>query len=65
MRSCEREISKEIYDRAKANHGYIAREDIDKVFDISEQLGYGIYGDQVTERDGKYFVCYERGESCD
>ena len=65
MRSCEREISKEVYDRAMQNRGYITPEDTKNVFSISELIGYGVYGDQVTERDGKYFVRYERGESCD
>lgn len=65
MRSCEREISKEVYDRARQNRGYITPEDTKNVFSVSELIGYGVYGDQVVERDGKYFVLYERGDSCD
>lgn len=65
MRSCEREISKEVYDRARQNRGYITSQDSKDVFSVSELMGYGVYGDQVVERDGKYFVLYERGDSCD
>ena len=61
----ERKISKEIYDRAVANKGYIASEDMSKVFDICQLAGYGVYLPLVFERDGEYFVSYEMGSSCD
>ena len=60
-----KEISKDIYDRAITNRKYITFEDEEKIWDISERCGYGIYNDQVFEKDGKYFVEYDRGESCD
>ena len=63
--SCEREISKEVYDRAVKNRNFIAKEDEDTVFTEAERWGYGVYGDRVFEKDGKYFVAYERGDSCD
>ena len=61
----ERKITKEIYERALKNRGYIDKQDSDKVFTISELCGYGVYGDQVFEKDGDYFVRFERGDSCD
>lgn len=60
-----REITKEIYDRAIKNRNYVAEEDRNEVWDIAELCGYGIYGDQVCEEDGKYFVKYYRGSTCD
>lgn len=35
------------------------------IFDISEVCGYGVYGERVREEDGKYYVEYSRGDSCD
>ena len=60
-----REISKEIYDKAIKNRGYITGEDREKVWDISDLCGYGIYGDQVCKENDKYFVKYYRGSTCD
>lgn len=63
MRDCKRKITKEMYDRA--NNGYLAREDFLKVFDESERWGYGVYGDQVAEENGEYYVYFSLGDSCD
>ena len=60
-----REITKEIYDRAMTNHQHIIEEDMKKIWSISDLCGYGIYGDKVYEEDGKYFVKYWRGSTCD
>ena len=60
-----REITKDIYDRALQNRRYIASKDLEKIWSISELCGYGIYGDQVYEENGKYFVKYWRGSTCD
>lgn len=65
MEKYERKISKEIYDRAMPNGGHIASEDMCKVFDMSELMGYGVYLPMVFERDGEYFVSFEMGSSCD
>jgi len=65
MVHCEREISKEIYDRADGYNGLIADEDKEKVFSVAELCGYGVYLPRAFERDGKYYVSYERGDSCD
>lgn len=61
----EREITKEVYNHAKTNRGYIMADDRSEVFTISELIGYGVYGDQVFERDGKYYVSYLLGSTCD
>lgn len=61
----KREITKEIYERAKENRNYIASEDMEKIFNISELCGYGVYGDQVYEENGKYFVKFRLGSTCD
>ena len=65
MKFCEREISKEIYDRAMENHGYIADEDMDKVFSVAEMLGYGVYSPVVSHYDDRYVVRFEMGDTCD
>ena len=59
------EISKEVYDRAKANRNYIVSEDKKDLFDISILCGYGLYNAKVYEKDGKYYCSYETGDSCD
>lgn len=65
MRQCERKISKEVYDRARMNKGFIQREDELTVFTDAERLGYGVYSGYVFEQDGDYFVRYSIGDSCD
>lgn len=60
-----REISKDIYDRSQQHNGFIAAEDTNKVWSDSELIGYGVYGDQTYEKDGKYYVSFEMGDSCD
>ena len=65
MTQHEKKITKAIYDRAKANHGYITKKDEDAVFTQSELRGYGVYGDQVHERNGEYYVSYYLGSTCD
>lgn len=66
MKACEKEISKEIYDRAVlTNHGIIPESDMTEIFPQSELSGYGVYFPRAFERDGKYFVGYKLGDSCD
>lgn len=65
MVEVEKEISKEVYGRAKANRDRICDEDEEKVFGNSTLYGYGVYGNFVFMRDGKYMVKYNRGETCD
>ena len=65
MKSLTREISKEIYDRAQAKNGYVLEEDMGKVWDSSELWGYGVYDGTTFEQNGKFFVRYCLGDSCD
>lgn len=51
------EISKEEYERADDNPYKIISEDI--------IMGYGCYGAKLTEVDGKYYLSYDIGSSCD
>lgn len=64
MRQFEREISKEIFDRGVEN-GTITGDDFKKVFRPQEYQGYGIYSQHLFEKDGKYFVKFELGDTCD
>ena len=61
----ERKITKTIYDNAMQNHGYIQKKDYNKIFSISEILGYGIYGAKAYENNGTYYCRFYRGETCD
>lgn len=61
----KREITKEVYDRAIENHGYIASQDMSDVFSISELCGYGVYGAVAVKEGDKYFCKFKLGSSCD
>lgn len=65
MKTGKREITKEQYDRAMDNHGHIIGSDEKDVFGLSILCGYGLYGDEVYTEDGKYYVKYQCGDSCD
>lgn len=60
-----KKITKEIYDNAQKNRGYIASEDMPKIFSVSDLIGYGIYGAMAYEENGEYWCSYNRGETCD
>ena len=52
------EISKEDYEKAKAENPYsIISDDV--------KMGYGCYNAKVTEIGGHYYLSYSRGSSCD
>lgn len=55
----KREITKEQYINATVNH--IAAD----VFTDSEVMGYGVYCEKYFEEDGKYYVSFYLGSSCD
>lgn len=61
------EISKEVYDRAVENRGYITDADEKELFDVCQLYGYGVYNDKVyiDEATGKYMCQFDLGESCD
>ena len=51
-------IEKEDYDKA-------IRDGADSLISQDIHMGYGVYGASVTEVDGKYYLSYTRGSSCD
>ena len=55
----KREITKEQAEKV------IHENDWSNIFSQSEVCGYGVYGERVRKEDGKYFVEFYRGESCD
>jgi hypothetical protein len=61
----EREISRDVYERAMKNHRRITTEDMCDVFSRAELCGYGIYDTYVIERNDGYYVLYEIGTDCD
>ena len=61
----DREITKEMYDRAKENSGILTKEDAETVLTVSERLGYSASARHVYQADGKYFVQCSRYNSCD
>lgn len=56
----KREISKEQFEAVKAGQMSVY-----SFFYDWERFGYGIYSPHVIELDGKYFVSYYMGDSCD
>ena len=65
MKEYEKEISKEIYDKAAANNGIVPESAYSDIFSVSELIGYGVYLVRPFEKDGKYYLIYLRGNSCD
>lgn len=65
MISIHREIDRGQYNRAVENNGHIAQCDTESVFTASEMYGYGIYSDTVYSKNGRFFVMFNRGETCD
>lgn len=65
MRECRREISKEDYEIAKKNNGFLTEEQKERMFDASILVGYGLYMPRVYKDGDKYMLRYEIGSSCD
>ena len=65
MIRCQREITKDQYDRAMQNGGVVTGADRQDIFSDAERYGYGIYGARAFQEDGKYMVAFFRGETCD
>ena len=60
-----KEITKEIYDRAMENRGFITSEDESKIFSVSQLCGYGVYMAMAHEENGEYYCTYQMGSTCD
>ena len=58
-------VSKEVYDRAVMNRGYMATQDQKEYFDDSILCGYGLYNCTVREENGKYICSWWSGSTCD
>ena len=52
------EITKDEYEQALENGA-------DSIIGEAIHMGYGVYSSSVSEMDGKYYLTYERGNSCD
>lgn len=59
-----REITKEEYDRAKVKN-VVPKDIANKYIGVEFWCGYGVYGMGVEEKDGKYQLWFDTGESCD
>ena len=59
MKPIKREITEQQAKNVIENNNW------EGIFDITEVCGYGVYGERVREEDGKYYVEFYRGESCD
>ncbi len=63
MREITREITKEKYDYYESQPSVSATIKADMSDDII--YGYGYYGGSVYESDGKYYMKYSIGNSCE
>lgn len=67
----EKPITKEQYERAQLNNGFISREDMDEIFTMSEVCGYGVYSPIACKRyneatgETTYIVSYTTSTNCD
>ena len=52
------EITQEQYEKAK-------KDGPRSIIPDDVKMGYGAYGAGVYEEDGKYFIRYDQGSSCD
>ena len=59
IREIRREITKEQYEKATKEHV------VDGIFSAQEVCGYGVYCEQYYQADGKYWVKFQLGSSCD
>lgn len=61
----EREITAEQYQHAMEHNGYLPEADKQVVFSASELYGYGVYGGSVFQKEGKHYVRFSLGSTCD
>lgn len=67
----EKPITKEQYERAQLNNGFIRSEDMADIFSVADLCGYGIYSPTVykdiDDNTGKitYKVMYTTSDCCD
>lgn len=61
----EREITKAQFERAVANGRVLTKPDKERIFSAAELCGYGVYISCLFHRDGKYYVLFSLGSTCD
>ena len=67
----EKSITKEQYERAQLNNGYVTEADLQEIFSTSELCGYGVLSPIACKRyntftgEGTYIVSYSTSTCCD
>lgn len=67
----EKPITKEQYERAQLNNGYVTKADLQEMFSTSDLYGYGVYSPIACTRYSKatgettYIVSYTTSTCCD
>jgi hypothetical protein len=67
----EKAITKEQYDRAQLNNGYVTEADLQEIFTMAELCGWGVYSPiacaRYSEATGEttYIVSYTTSTNCD
>lgn len=67
----EKPITKEQYERAQLNNGYVTEADLQEIFSTSELCGWGVYSPIACKRynafadENTYIVSYSTSTCCD
>ena len=67
----EKPITKEQYERAQINNGYVTEADLQEIFSTSELYGYGVLSPIACKRynaltgESTYVVSYSTSTCCD
>ena len=67
----EKPITKEQYERAQLNNGYVTEADLQEIFSTSELCGWGVYSPIACKRyntltdETTYIVSYSTSTCCD
>lgn len=48
-----------------ADKGGLTKDDKMEIFGMAVVWGYGLYGYEIYEEDGKYYAEWRQGDSCD
>lgn len=48
-----------------ADKGGLTKDDKMEIFGAAVIWGYGLYGYEIFEEDGKYYATWRQGDSCD
>jgi len=65
MREVKEEISREMYTNYMARPKAEWLPEVEKTIPESWICGYGYYGTELRAMDGKYYLVYSIGDSCD